>query len=263
MSILRRCVLCTMIATAFLSVCLIGACQPQPPNAAAVETQQAADELAQDIELLGTINRLDLQPAQLSPLNAVSVQAQQAAAKLQPQRQAALLQLIPLLREKRTLLVQDKDLPEQLDAQIRQAYARIEGVDDQIATAQAALVADARKVLSADQIAIIAGLDEARSQTEELLDWIRELPQGDFAEEARANANELAVPEAKLGADEIMKIFNDVRKLSAGDFQARKAQYVTQLMPLYAPTTQAANESIAQFIASPRLPVLLQERGAK
>jgi hypothetical protein len=252
-----------MIAATLLSLCLMGACQPQPPDPAAVETEQAADELAQDIELLGTLNRLDLQPAQLSPLSALALRAQEAATKLQPQRQAALLQLIPRLREKRTLLMQDQDVPDQLDTQIRQAHARLEQVDEQIATAHAALAPDARKVLTADQIAIIAGTDEARSQTEELLDWIRELPQGDFAEEAQANANELAVPEAKLSAEEIMKVFNEVRKLTAADFQAKGGQYVTKLLPLYAPPPRAVDDAIVQFVKSPRLPVLLQERGAK
>jgi len=263
MPIARRVVLCLILVAGSLSLCLIGACQPPPPSPAALEAQQAVEDLAQDIELLGTLNRLDLQAAQLSPLYGVAVQAQQAKAKLQPQRLSALAQLAPLLREKRTLLLQDKDVPEQLDTQIRQTYAKIEALDDQVSQAQAALAPLARQVLTADQIAIVTGADEARGQAEELLQWIRDLPEGDFAEEAAANAKELADPEAKLTAEDIMKVFTEVRKLSAKDFQAKKPQYVTKLAPLYSPTAEAVDGAIAQFVSSPRLSVLLQERGAK
>ena len=246
---------------------LLGACQPAAPTGTAApalsEAEQTAHKLAEEISLLYTLNRLDLQPAQLNPLYAVAVQAQQARAKAEPPRQAALAQLVPLLREKRSLMLQDQDVPADLEKQLRAAQDKMDEAEENKGQAALAAVPELRKVLTADQVAIITGADEARSQAEDLLDWVRQLSPGTYAEEAKANADQLADPEVKLTAADIMKVFDEVRKLSAANYAAKKPQYVAKLAPLYSPTAEAADQALADFLASARLTVLLQERGAK
>lgn len=261
---LRSVLLCGLLVVLMLSASLMGACQPATtPVAGVSEAEQTANDLAQDVGLLYTINRLDLQPAQLDALGAVAQQAQQARAQAQPPRQAALAQLVPLLREKRALLLKDADVPQDLDKQLRAAQQKVDEADEQIAAAALTVVPALRKALSADQIAIITGADEARAQAEELLDWVRQLAPGTYAEEGKENAQQLADPDVKLTAADILKVFDEVRKLSAADYATRKGDYITKLAPLYSPTLDAANQALADFLASPRLPLVLKERGAK
>jgi hypothetical protein len=263
---LRLMTLCGSLVVLLLSVALMGSCQPAATvgGAAGVsEAEQAANDLAQDVGLLYTLNRLDLQPTQLDPLYAVAQQAQQARLKAEPSRQAALAQLVPLLREKRTLLLTDQDVPAELDKQLRTAQAKVEYVEEQVAGAALAVVPALRKVLTDDQIAIITGADEAHAQAHDLLDWIRQLSPGTYAEEGKANAEQLADPEVKLTTADILKMFDETRKLSDADFAAKEGQYVARLAPLYSPTLEASDQALADLLASPRLPLLLQERGAK
>lgn len=262
----RPITLCGSFVLLLLSLTMMGACQPAATpggNQPTTEAEQAANDLAQDISLLYTLNRLDLQPAQLDPLNAVAKQAQDAHAKALPARQAALAQLVPLLREKRALLLKDEDVPEDLDKQLRAAQSKVDVADEAIAGSAVSVVPELRKVLTADQVAIITGADEARSQAEDLLDWIRQLPPGTYAEEGKSNADQLADPTVKLTSADIMKIFDDARKLAAADYATKKGALVDKLAPLYSPTDEAANQALAEFVAATRLSVLLQERGAK
>jgi len=258
--------LCVSLTLLLLSVALMGSCQPAgvPATGPAVsEAEQAANDLAQDVSLLHTLNRLDLQPAQLDPLLAVAQQAVDARAKAEPARQAALAQLVPLLREKRGLLLKDQDVPEELDKHLHTAQAKVEEADEQVASATLAVVPELRKVLTEDQVAIITGADEARAQAEDLLGWIRQLSAGTYAEEGKANAEQLADPAVNLTAADILKVFDETRKLSATDYAAKKGQYIAKLAPLYSPTVDAANQALADLLASSRLPSLLRERGAK
>jgi len=265
MSNVRRITLCGSLVVLLLSLTLMGACQPAATNggAPATEAEQAANDLAQDISSLYTLNRLDLQPAQVAPLKAVAQQAQDAHAKALPARQAALAQLVPLLREKRGLLLKDQDVPEDLEKQLHEAQAKVDTADEQIAAAATGVVPELRTVLTADQVAIITGADEARSQAEDLLEWIRQLAPGTYAEEGKSNADQLADPTVKLTSADIVKIFDDARKLSAADYAAKKSDFVAKLAPLYSPTEAAANQALAEFVASPRLTGLLDERAAR
>ena len=263
---LRLVTLCGTIVMLLLSVALMGSCQPAATGDGAVgvsEAERTANDLAQDVGLLYTLNRLDLQPTQLDPLYAVAQQAQQARLKAEPPRQAALAQLVPLLREKRTFLLTDQDVPAELDKHLRAAQARVDDADEQVAGATLAVVPALRQVLTNDQIAIITGADEARAQARDLLDWIRQLSPGTYAEEGQANAEQLADPEAKLTSADILKMFDEARKLSAADYATKRDQYVARLAPLYSPTVEAADQALADLLASPRLPLLLQERRAK
>ena len=257
----RQMLLCAVVVVLLLSVCLVASGQPAVPAATMTEADQAVNELSEDIDLLYTINRLDLQPGQVQPLLALVQQVQQEKAKLEPQRQAALAQLVPLLREKRSLLLADKDVPADLDAKVQDARGKLDQVEQDLSAASEKYTAELRKVLTADQMAIITGADEARSQADELLQWVRDLPAADYTDEARSNAEELADEELKLPAPAIMKIFDQARKASAADYAKIKPSLIDKLAVLYMPMPEAADEALLQFFSSPRLAVILQERG--
>ena len=262
----RRITLCLTLVTLLLALCLVGSCQPAGDGPVATaprldtEADRALDELSQDIDLLFTVNRLDLQPAQVKPLLDLIAQVEQEKAKLEPQRQAALAQLIPLLREKRALLVQDKDVPEDLDAKVQAAQTKVEEAGQGIANANAKYVPDLKKVLTTAQVSIITGADEARSQADELLQWIRELPAAEYTDEAKANAEQLQAAEVNLPAAAIMKVFDEARKMSAADYAKNKDGLITKLAPLYMPMDEAADDALLQFFSAPRLGVILKER---
>ncbi|MEN6304487.1 MAG: hypothetical protein ABFD96_17265 [Armatimonadia bacterium] len=250
-----------------LLVCLVGSCQPVDtvPGAVAVQARQteaeaAFDGLVQDIDLLYTVNRLDLQKNQHQPLSDLVARVQAEKDKLQPARQAALAELIPALREKRALLVQDKPVPADLEERIRASQAKLDEGDEAVTQTSAKFVPDLKKLLSPEQVAIITGADEAHAQAEELLQWVREMDAGTFAEEGKANAAELADPELKLPADAIMKIFNDARKLSEADYDKQRETFITKLSPLYMPMQEAADSALLEFFAAPRLGAILKEK---
>lgn len=263
MPLLRRMMLGAAAVLALLSLCLVGACQPAATPTAAAEVEKSANDLADDIALLDRINRLDLQAAQLGPLTQLAERAEQAVAAKQPENLAALARLIPLLRQKRDLLLEDKEIPADLENRLRQTRQAVEAAGQDIAEAGQALVPDLRKVLSSDQISILTGSDEARSQAEELLEWVRELSAGTFAEEAAATADELADPEVNLTAKDIMAVFTAVRKLSEADYATKRAPHVARIAVLYSPTPEAADDSLAQFLTMPRLALLLREKAAR
>ncbi|MGE5532462.1 MAG: hypothetical protein ACM3VW_10135 [Bacteroidota bacterium] len=266
MSACRQLLLCAVVVALLLSTCLVAFCQPAAGSAATgaptmSEADQAAAELSEDIDLLYTLNRLDLKPAQVQPLLALVEQVQQEKMKLEPQRQAALAQLVLVLRDKRALLIADKDVPADLDRKVQEARAKADGVEEEISSANAKFIPELRKVLTPDQMSIITGGDEARSQAEELLQWIRELPAADYTDEAKANAEELAEPDLNLPASAIMKIFDQAKKAaSAADYAKIKSSLIDKLVPLYMPMPEAADDALLQFFSSRRLPVILKER---
>lgn len=265
----RPLLLCVVVLGLSLVVCTVGSCQPAGDGVAGAPAHQATEadlalsELSQDIDLLNTVNRLDLQAAQIQPLLGLVKTVQDEKAQLEPQRQAALAQLIPLLREKRSLLLQDTELPAALDAKIQDAQAKVDDAEQAMSAANTKHVPDMKKVLTDAQVSILTGADEARAQAEELLQWTRELPAADYTDEARANAAELADPDLKLSATDIMKIFDQARKMSAADYAKSRQSLVNKLAPLYMPMPEAADEAMIQFFSGPRLSVILQEKSGK
>lgn len=264
----RRFTLCVVLVTMLLAIALVGSCQPagdegRPATHPTTEADVALDELSQDVDLLFTLNRLDLTTAQVTPLLDLIGKVQAEKNKLEPQRQAALAALIPLLREKRALLLQDKEVSDDLDNKIQAAQAKVEDAAGALDEANAKYIPDLKKVLTAAQVSIITGADEANSQAEELLDWIRELPAADYTDEARSNAEQLQDPDQNLPAAAILKIFDEARKLSEADYAKKKSALTAKLAPLYMPMPEAADESILQFFSSPRLGVILKEKAGQ
>jgi hypothetical protein len=220
-------------------------------------------ELQQDIEVLDIINRLDLKATQFPSLLKLHAGLQQELEKMSPKREALYSQLVPLLREKRTQLMQDKAPGADLDKRIATLLAQIEAIGDDLQRATLTYASEARKSLTPAQIQILTGADEAFAQAEELLSWIRDLPATSYREEARANAEELADPALNLSVDAIMKIFESARKMNAAEYAKNKSGLIGKLAPLYMPLPEAADETIVQFLSSPRVGVILGEKAEK
>lgn len=239
----------------------LAAAQSSCPAAGPAEIM--CGELQQDIDLLNVINRLDLQPAQLPGLLQVHAGLTQEAEKLSPQREALYSQLVPMLREKRSQLLQDKAPGDDLEKQITLLMIQVETLGDEWHNVSLVYAAEIRKILSGAQLQILTGADEALAQAEELLDWIRDLPVTSYKEEAEANAEALADPELNLPAAAIMQIFEKARQLGAAEYGKNKASLLQQLAPLYMPMPEAADESAVQFLSSSRVGGILMEKADK
>jgi hypothetical protein len=259
----RRIVRLVLPSLLALVTCLVGSCQQPAATGAKCEAEIAADGLNQDIQLLLTMNRLDFKAEQLTSLQAVIAKMGQEMAQAETQRLAALAQVIPLLQEKRAVLLADKQPDNELEGKIREAQGKVEDATNGLVEARAKYAADFKKILSPAQAAIVTGADEANAQAEELLNWIRELPDAEYAEEGKSNAQELADADVGLPADAILKVFAEARKLSKADYDKNKAGLVGQLAKLYMPMPEAADESLAEWFGNPRLADLLRERLAK
>lgn len=249
---------CVVLA---LTTCLVASCQPvRSSNPATLEARQALQDLNQQIELLDMLNRLDLTAKQIQSVQAIVAKIQADLTKIDGQRQAAIAELIPLLRDKKTALLQDKDASADIEKKIRDTQAKLDELDDQQQSALTKYGTEFRASLSAAQIDILTGADQAKTQAEELLTWIRGLSDADFAEEGKSNAAELAEPGLELGTGAIMKVFTDIRKMSEAEWTKNKAAVIGKMAPLFMPLKEAADDAVVGFFAAPQMPGLLQER---
>lgn len=263
MSAYRRLPALLLPSALALLVCLVGSCQQSGLEGAASEADASVDGLNQDIQILYTLNRLDLKPEQYTALLAVIDRMAAEVAPAQAEREAALKDLVPLLSQKRAALIEDKEPGEALDDQIREVQGRADDAYGLEIETRSKYAPEFRKALSPEQAAIITGADEAATQAAELLSWIRELPDAEYAEEAEANAQELADPEANLTAGDILAIFTEARKLGAEEYEQKLPEFTAKLARIYMPMPEAADESLADWFGSPRLATLLRERAAK
>jgi len=246
-----------------LLVCLVGSCQQPGLETVSSGPEATVDGLNQDIQILYTLNRLDLKPEQYTSLLAVIDKMTAEVATAQAQREAALKELAPLLSQKRAALIEDKDPGEALEDQIREVQGRADDAYGLEIETRSKYAAELRQALSPEQASIITGADEAATQAAELRSWIRELPDAEYAEEAEANAEELADPEAGLTSDDILRIFGEARKLSEEQYEQKLSGFTAELAKIYMPMPEAADESLAEWFGNPRLAGLLRERAAK
>lgn len=259
----QRGLLVVVISLFGLLVCLAASCQPAPTVLTKCEAEVTLDAVNQDLEILMTLNRLDLTGNQITDLLAVMDKLYGDIAKVQQQRAAAISALVPLLQEKRSALMLDKTPDEALETRIREAQDKVDQATDGLSDVWAKFAPQLKVVLSEAQVSIISGGDEANSQADELLEWIRGLSDAEFAEEGQANAAELADARVGLKADAIMKLFTDARKLSEADYKKNRAGLVGQLAKLYMPLPEAADEALASWFGQSRMGDILRERQQK
>ena len=255
-----RCFPGIIILAALLVPCLVGSCQPAAgPMGETDETCVALSQVTGDIEALQVLVRLDLTPQQLEALQTVVASMKQEREKFIPQRQSLRLELLGLLKEKRALFVRDQMVPGALEQKIAEKESAIEQIDRQLMLNYEPFIARLREILQTPQIEIITGVDEAKILADELLSWIRELPDADYQDEARANAMELSDDEIGLDVTTLMAVFVEARAMSPENYARQREALAAKIAPLFMPVPEAEDEGLLQFFAMPRMGVLLQE----
>jgi hypothetical protein len=155
----------------------------------------------------------------------------------------------------------DKPVPTEVQTAVRAAEKKRTDSETRTRTVlgqqAAALI---KPLLSAPQVAIATGADEAKLQALDLLDWLRDLGANEYEEEAGATAAGLADPPVGLNADLLLQIFSTARKLPAPDYQESRDELAQRLAPLYGLAPEQANERLAAIFAHPRAGLLLGEK---
>lgn len=227
------------------------------------ELRQTASELealAAEIQLIGDLNTLQLQPSQIERLIPAVNELHATAIGFEQQRVAFLRQLKPLLERKRDLLLADEPLPEQLSEQISAMEAQLNELDRQADEAFLKQAVIFREILTDPQISIITGEEEARRQVVELLEWIREMDDETFEREAPPYAEEVADPEVGLGEEEILDLFTLARAMDAEQYSRSRAELIGRLIELFRPSHDTADRIIVNVFLHPAMPEVLQEK---
>jgi hypothetical protein len=222
--------------------------------------QREVEGLAADLELLERLNRLQLKAAQLAELLRLAQEREALGREVLGKRQEVLNALAQVLRQKRQLLLADQVVPKELEERIARLNAELQALAEAEKQRAEGLVGKLRKILSAAQLAILTGRQEARQSAMEMLEWLRQLKAADYEEEAQGAAEELAAPEQGLSAAALKEIFDRARKLTAEEFQRQADGLVEKLLPAYALSPAAEDQLLLDFLSSPRLRPLLQDK---
>lgn len=265
--------LAAMIILGLAGMLIVGnaACQPGPSEGEPAEPASCAvpllappsakvQALSEDLRLLQLFNRLQFTPQQIQSL-LPAVDALAARRAQFDQEMAAIDQrLEAALSDERALLLADKPLTAELQKRVSALQNERSATQQRAQMELASAAAGLRKLLTAPQLAIVTGSYEATLQARELLEWLRTLSDNDFAEEAQANAEGLAVPDKGLDAQLLLNLFKTARKLSAADFARQEEELAQKLAPAYGLSETEANGRIAGAFAHPRMPGLLREK---
>jgi len=117
-----------------------------PPSSG--NQQLSVDNLLVDIELLDTINRLELTSQQFDELVEIAIRLENIGNTYDQRSEQIKRQLQPILARKRDLLVKDQPPSEELQAELDQGQQQLQQVADERAAALGQLIPDLRKVLT-------------------------------------------------------------------------------------------------------------------
>ena len=253
-----------LLVVVLLGLAGVSSCQrssppaPRPPLA----SQVAVDDLVTDIELLDTINRLQLTKDQLDSLLDLVDRIEELTARYDQRIQGLDSQYQPRLARQRDLLIKDQPPSPQLAEELQQWQQQRQQVSSERAEALHQLIPELRAVLTDSQVQIVSGADEARLQARDMLQWLREMPAAEFQEEARANAEALAAPEIDLNSSALLDIFTTARNMSAEQYRTAQPNLVDRLSPIYGDTAAATDRLLLRLFANGRVRTILAEKAA-
>jgi hypothetical protein len=209
-------------------------------------------QLNQEIEALQFVNSLQLQPHQIGPLRQTLQEMAAAEATKEQERNKLRAQLILLLRQKRDALRAQQSTAD-IDAQIREVQGKLTSLaGDDPATVKR--IADKlRGILTREQVALATGELDARIQATQMLDAYRQFPVDEFDAQVKPFAEELVSRGSSMTADQVVALFTDARSLADDEYQQNKEKLVSQLMPLFAPTGEAADQLLVEAFSRPRM----------
>ncbi|MCD6361286.1 MAG: hypothetical protein J7M38_10530 [Armatimonadetes bacterium] len=218
------------------------------------------DALAEEMQLIEELNALQLTPEQLGALQAEVGAMTEAAAPIVATRIGVLQQLEPLLQQKRQALIADQRPGKDLLDRIAALEKQLGDLDERMNQTITSFAPRLREILTAPQVSIVSGEEDARRQVVTLLEAIRDMSAERFNREAPGYARELEQLDRGLTAQKIMNLFTTARNLEPRQYQQQQPEIVQGLLPIYAPTTEIANAMLAQFFAQPAMPGLLEDK---
>lgn len=230
------------------------------PAEQSAELPAAVRDLQEDLHLLGLLNRLQLTPEQVNALLPAVEALQQERARREQQIQATEQELVAALTEQRALALRDQPPPGELETRVQTLQQQVESAVDGLPQALAPQAAAVRAVLTPPQLSILSGQYEAELQGQELLDWLRGLPDSSYTEEASANAEGLADPDKGMDQALLLNLFNTARAMSETDYRTSRAELAQRLAPLYGPPAEETDSLLAQTFSQPRMGQLLREK---
>ncbi|HEY3398979.1 MAG TPA: hypothetical protein VGM19_15125 [Armatimonadota bacterium] len=216
--------------------------------------------LQDDLRLLTILDRMQLTADQINQMLPLVDQLAQQRAESDQQIEKLQGDLIRALTDKRQLLVEDKPVSEEIERQIVTLQSAVGKAREQGAARLTESAKPLRKLLTAPQLDIVTGRNEARLQARELLDWLRGLSDSDFTEEAAANAEGLADADKGLDKDVLTKLFATARKMTAAQYDKGRDELAARLAPLYGPSPDQEDAQIAGAFAHPHTAALLREK---
>jgi hypothetical protein len=227
-------------------------------------TEAAVNQLQQDVDLLGEINRLDLTKDRLRAL-IVEVEALQARTQEnQARRDQVLARLKPHLEAQKAALLKDEQVPQAVNDQIKTLADELQKLDAEADTALAAEFAPRiRKVLDPQQVDILTWLSEARLQAQGLVDWARGMTDEDFKTDAAANAENLAEGRDDITAEKILDVFRRARAGSEADYAKSRDKLAEELIPATRSETDSVDSVLVHRLQPPRLLSVLGEKLAQ
>ena len=218
------------------------------------------DALAEELELIRRLNDLQLTIEQVQALQAVAQQVEAAATPILAERLGVLQRLEPLMVRQRELAVADQPDPDELQAQLQGLWDELSGLDERMDKTVGATAPALRQILTAPQVSIVTGAEDARIQTVTLLQTIRDMPQAAFDARGPLYAEQLAHADAGPDADQIVDLFRAARALTPDEFRQQQSELASALLPIYAPSEEDANNILAQFFAHPGMAKILEDK---
>lgn len=236
---------------------------PAPTPLTTGDENLAVDDLRADIELLQTVNRLELTAEQIDNLLQI-IGRLEGINRTYDRRQTVDHRdtLEALLAHKREILIKDQPVNEELQAKLEHRQQMVQDLERERAEALQEVIPDLRAVLTDAQMQIVAGVDQAKVQAEEMLAWLRELPEVDYGEEAPANAEALASADVGVDTNVLLDVFHTARDMSAEEYRQAKHELVARIAPIYGATPAAADRLILRLFTNPRTKVILQEKAS-
>jgi len=233
-------------------------CQEPAPTAQGLS---AEEELLADLDLLASVNRLNLKTDQVKKLlvQARALQAKQAES--QAARQRVLREAAEDLSRKRALLLRDDAVPQDLEKRITAHLQQLQPLVNQFQQAVVAAGGQVRAFLSPGQLKLAVGADAAERHAGEVLEGMREMSPDDFDKDAPPYAEELAKDSDALTTDDILGILSKAREMTPQQYAAKKGELTAKLAVLWTPAPDAADEQLARgLLLNPRIIPVLSDK---
>jgi len=222
-----------------------------------------ANDLVQDVSILGEINRLGLSKESLTNLVGVVSEIQEYLSGRNELRDDIWSRLEAQLQAQRDALLKDQPVPMATTRQIEELNAELE--DFAVNTDQELLTLFALKVkavLTPEQVDILTWADEAQMQAVTYLEWVRAMTDEEYKTEAPMAAESLS-DGREVTADQVAEILRTARALSDAEYEAGKPMLAKQLVPALRDEEISTDLILVQRMEPPRLLPLLKEKLAQ